>query len=88
MKGSYKRNDIWVDVAIRTPKYNSLTRLKLIGQIRWSSKHNATNNIAQTPLHMFVLIRTLVELTCSDTLEGATCVNILNSWLDSKTKSL
>lgn len=74
--------DIWRDVAEKTPNLNSLTRLKLT---RWSSKHNGTHNIVKAPSNLFVVIRTLTEITCLPSLEAPALVTacaILNSWLD------
>lgn len=85
VKASYKRSDIWSDVAKQTANYNSLTRLKFIGQTRWSSERNAIKNIAQTELHLFVLLRTLLQIACTDSTDApglATCCNLLNAWLD------
>lgn len=85
VKSSYKRSDKWTEIATQTPNYNSLTRLKMIGQTRWSSERNSIKNIAQTELHLFVLIKTLIRIACSTSSEGlalATCCNLLSSWLD------
>lgn len=83
-RASYKRMDVWTKVAKSVPNYNSNTRLKLIGQTRWSSKQDALSNVMKSELHLFVLIKSLVEICNSDGLEGqalATACNLLNAFI-------
>ena len=58
IKDSYKRMAIWTDVVKSIPEISSLTKLKLIGQTRWSAKHNAINNIIRTEHHLFAIVKT------------------------------
>lgn len=64
IKRSYKRMNVWTDVAAEISDYPSNKKLKLIGQTRWTSKHDAINTIVKTEYHIFVVIKTLL-LICN-----------------------
>lgn len=61
-RGSYKRMALWTSAAQSVPNYNSSTRLKLIGQTRWSAKQDAVSNVMKSNLHLFVVIKALVQM--------------------------
>lgn len=67
IKTTYKRNDIYVDVVVSTPGINGLTRMKLIGQTRRSSKYEAISSAVKTEVHLFVLLKTLVKIRANKT---------------------
>lgn len=83
LRSSYKRMNIWTTVAQNVPGYKSKTRLKLIGQTRWSAKDHAVGNIVRTEYHLFAVIRCFAEVCNIDNLEQkaltAAC-NIFRTW--------
>lgn len=83
-RGSYKRMNVWVEVAKTTPNFNSKKRLKLIGKTRWSSKEEAVKSIIENESNFYVLIKALLNVCSLDNLEGAALINAsnnLNAWL-------
>lgn len=84
-RASYKRMQIWTSTAQSVPEYNSQTKLKLIGQTRWTSKEDAVNNVMKSELHLFVVIKALIRMCNSDGVDGKallTACNLLNVFSD------
>lgn len=83
-RGSYKKMNVWVEVAKTVPNFNSQRRLKLIGKTRWSSKQDALESIISDETNLYVLIKALLKLCSLDNLDGDALINAsnsLNSWL-------
>lgn len=83
-RGSYKRMDVWAEVAKSTPNFNSLRRLKLIGTTRWSSQQDAIRSIIETKTNLYVLIKALLKLCSLKKLDGnalLAATNTLTCWL-------
>lgn len=74
-RGSHKRMDTWMSAAKSVPNYTSSTRLKLIGQTRWSSKQDAVKNIVRSELHLFVVIKALLQICNLSGLQGDALVS-------------
>lgn len=83
-RASHKRMDIWTSAVISVPNYNNNSRLKLIGQTRWTSKQDALKSIMSTPTHFFVVIKALVMVCNSERIDGSalnTACRITNSFI-------
>lgn len=83
-RGSYKRMNVWMEVAASMPNYSSRKRLKLIGQTRWSSKQDAMDGIIKNETHLYVVIKAVLKLCSLEKLDGEALINAsnnLNSWL-------
>lgn len=86
-KASSSRMAIWRNVAKCTPNYKSNQRLKLIGQTRWGTKRSMLKNIISTDLHLFVVLRSLIEI-CNSELDSntlQTVCQLLTSWMSYET---
>lgn len=86
-RGSYKRMNVWVEVALEIPNFNPQKRLKLIGTTRWSSKQDAIAAIVGTETHLYVVIKSLIKVNCLPNLEGQSLIlasSTLAFWLQYK----
>lgn len=86
-RSSYKKMNVWINVAESTPNFHSKTRLKLIGTTRWSSKQSAVANIVSSDINLIVLIKSLIRICALQNLEGSALMiatNALNFWLQYK----
>lgn len=84
-RSSYIKMNVWLEVAKTTPNFNSLTRLKLIGTTRWSSKQDAMATIMSSETNLFVLIKALIKICNLKNMDGNSLFDAcasLNSWLD------
>lgn len=82
-KGSYKRMNFWTNVIQNLRGTSSLTKLKLIGKTRWSSKKEAIHNIVKSDVHLFAVIKTFHDVCKEPTFDARALTNaksILNFW--------
>lgn len=82
-KGSYKRMNFWTNCIQYLQGVSSLTKLKLVGLTRWSSKKEAIHNIVKTDVHLFAVIKTFHAVCNEDSFEPCTLIKakgILDFW--------
>lgn len=83
-RSSYKKMNVWIDVAKTTPGFNSQQRLQLIGKTRWNSKQHAITNIVDKGINFCVLINSLLKVCCLPNLENEDLnqtYSVISSWL-------
>lgn len=83
-RNSYKKMDVWIDVAKSVPNFNSQRRLKLIGTTRWSSKDEAIDGIMGSETNLYVLIKSLIKVCNLKNILPASLLiatHALNFWL-------
>lgn len=85
INSSYKRMNIWMEVVQGLKNVNSKIKLKIIGGVRWTSKHEAIHVVTKTEENFLAIIKTYLKICNLDSLENnalTKACNILNSWLD------